>query len=76
MKRVSGSRKTASLSESLHQRLYAYALAASAAGVSVLVSAQSVEAKIVYTPTYINIPLNHTIPLGSPSRRDSGTVSN
>ena len=63
MKRVSGSGKTASLSESLHQRLNAYALAASAAGVSVLASAQSVEAEIVYTPTHINIPLNHTIPL-------------
>ena len=40
------------LSESLHHRLNAYALAASAAGVGVLALAQSAEAEIIYTPTH------------------------
>jgi hypothetical protein len=40
------------LSESLHQRLNAYTLAASAAGVGVLALAQPAEAKIIYTPTH------------------------
>lgn len=38
------------LSESLHQRLHAYALAASAAGVGVMALAQPAAAKIIYTP--------------------------
>lgn len=45
MKRV---RMTSTISESLHHRLNMYALAASAAGVGILTSAQSAEAKIVY----------------------------
>ncbi len=61
MKRVSGSRTTAS--ESFHQRLNAYALAASAAGVSVLALTQPAEAKIIYTQADKNITPNHTIPL-------------
>jgi len=44
------------VSESLHQRLNAYALAASAAGVGVLALAQPAEAKIVYTPVNKNVP--------------------
>jgi hypothetical protein len=40
------------LSESLHKRLNAYALAASAAGVGVLAMAQPAEARIVYTKTH------------------------
>jgi hypothetical protein len=40
------------LSESLHKRLSAYALAASAAGVGVLALAQPAEARIVYTPIH------------------------
>jgi hypothetical protein len=62
----------AQLSETLHHRLNMYALAASAAGVSVLALAQA-EAKIVYTPDsrslsaphwffrgdYLRIDLNH-----------------
>jgi hypothetical protein len=52
MKRCSGPRKTADLSESIHQQLNLYALAASAAGVAVLALAQPVEAKIVYTPAH------------------------
>jgi hypothetical protein len=48
MKRMS--KKPSNLPASLHQRLNSYALAASAAGVSVL--AQPIEARIVYTPTH------------------------
>lgn len=48
------------LSESLHKRLNAYALAASAAGVSVLVSAQPAEAKIIYTSAHVRIPPSHS----------------
>src|ERR1700722_12085827 len=45
-------RTIVNLSESLHQRINAYAIAAGAAGVGVLTLAQPVEAKIVYTPTH------------------------
>jgi hypothetical protein len=41
------------ISESLHQRLNSYALAASAAGVGMLVLAQPAEARIVYTKTHV-----------------------
>lgn len=41
-----------SLSDSFHQRLNMYAVAASAAGVGVLALTQPAEAKIVYTPTH------------------------
>jgi hypothetical protein len=70
------SRKPSILSEALHRRLDAYAVAASAAGVSVLalippleyavpagailacalVSSESAEAKIVYTPVKLHLP--------------------
>jgi hypothetical protein len=49
MKRSSRPRTTAKLSESLHQRLNLYAIAAGAAAVSVLASARPAVAKIVYT---------------------------
>ena len=45
-------RVPAQLSQSLNQRVHAYALAASAAGVGVLALAQPAEAKIVYTPAH------------------------
>jgi len=45
-------RKPANFSQSLHDRLNMYALAASAAGVGVVALAQSAEAKIVYTPAH------------------------
>jgi hypothetical protein len=45
-------RTPANLSESRHQQLNMYALAAGAAGVGVLALVQSVEAKIVYTPAH------------------------
>jgi hypothetical protein len=45
-------RKTARISDSLHRQLNVYALAASAAGVSLLTLAPPSEAKIVYTATH------------------------
>ena len=59
MKRSSRPRKIAKLSESFHQRLNAYALAASASGVAVLALAQSAEAKIIYTPVH-HVILRHS----------------
>jgi hypothetical protein len=46
MKRSSGPRKTANLSDSLHQHLNMYALAASAAEVNMLALARPAEAKL------------------------------
>jgi hypothetical protein len=46
------------LSESLHKRLNMYALAASAAGVSLLALPQA-EAKVIYTPANIKINPYH-----------------
>jgi hypothetical protein len=43
------------LSQSLNQRVHAYALAASAAGVGALALTQPAQAKIVYTPAHIVI---------------------
>ena len=60
MKASSLPRKTANLSESIHQQLNMYALAASAAGVGVLALTQPVEAKIVYTPAHHVINANQT----------------
>jgi hypothetical protein len=56
-------RTPSKLSESLHQRLNLYALAASAAGVGILGSAQPTEAKIVYTPTHVTIALHDSYKL-------------
>jgi hypothetical protein len=58
MRRSSGPRKTANLSESIHQQLNMYAIAAGAAGVGVLALGQPVEAKIVYTPADTQLPVN------------------
>ena len=64
MQRHSGPRKPASnLSESIHQQLNMYTLAASAAGVSLLALVPPSEAKIVYTPTHHVIGPNHTYQL-------------
>jgi hypothetical protein len=49
-------RKPASLSQSVHDRLNIYALAASAAGVSLLALAPPSEAEIIYTKAYHVIP--------------------
>ncbi len=59
MKRSSGPRKTANLSESVHQRLNMYAMSATAAGVGLLALMQAAQAKIVYTPADKPLPLNH-----------------
>jgi len=61
MKRFSGPRKTTNLSESTHQQLNMYAIAAGAAGVGVLALAQPVEAKIVYTAA--NTPISGLVSL-------------
>jgi hypothetical protein len=55
MKRPSRPRTTAELSDSTHQQLNMYAVAASAAGVGLLALAQPSEAKIVYTPANVHI---------------------
>jgi hypothetical protein len=56
MNRPSGPGKTASnLSEPIHQQFNIYALAAGAAGVSVLALVLASEARIVYTPANIGI---------------------
>jgi hypothetical protein len=60
MKRSSGPRKTANLSESIHHQLNVYALAASAAGVGALALALPAEAKIVYTPSDTVIGFSHS----------------
>lgn len=51
------------LSDSVHQRLNMYALAAGAAGVGMLALVLPAETEIVYTPAHKNIAPNHTIPL-------------
>ena len=56
-------RNTVGLSDSVHQQLNAYALAASAAGVSLLALTQPSAAKIVYTPTHQVIGTNRNYPL-------------
>jgi hypothetical protein len=56
-------RAPANLSETVHQRLNMYALAASAAGVEMLVLAHPAEAKIVYTPTHVVIGLHDSYKL-------------
>lgn len=55
MKRSSGPRKTANLSESVHQQLNMYTLAAGAAGVSLLCLTSPCDAKIIYTPAHVVI---------------------
>jgi hypothetical protein len=52
-------RTPSNLSDTVHQRLNSYAMAASAAAVGVLVLAQQSEGKIVYTPVHEVIPRGH-----------------
>jgi hypothetical protein len=67
MTRTPRPRKPSTLSRSTHQRLNSYALAASAAGVSVLALARASDAKVIYTETHqvtharvpLYIDLNH-----------------
>ena len=55
--------KTASLPNSLQRQLNLYALAASAAGVSMLALAQPASARIVYTPAHTKLSPNHVLSL-------------
>jgi hypothetical protein len=55
MKPSPRSRKQANLSDSVLHRLNMYAVAASAAGVGMVVSPQAAEGKIVYTPANVNL---------------------
>jgi hypothetical protein len=60
------------LSKSLHHQLNAYALAASAAGVSVLALAVPAGAKIIYTPTHTVIKLHHPYTLSFNGQKEFG----
>lgn len=51
------------LSSRLEKNLWAYAAAASAAGVGMLASPQTAQAKIVYTPVNANVKLGYTLDL-------------
>ena len=53
------SRTPSILSDSVHQHLNKYALAATAAGVGMLALAQPAEARIVYTPAHLKIVANN-----------------
>jgi|HubBroStandDraft_6_1064221.scaffolds.fasta_scaffold427893_1 hypothetical protein len=77
MKRSSGPRKTANLSESVQQQLTMYALAAGAAGVGALELAQPAEAKIIYTPAHrvIRIHEKYELDLNHDGKIDF-TISN
>jgi hypothetical protein len=56
MKKSSQSPRTpSSLSDTVHHQLNMYVLAAGAAGVGILASAQPVDAKVVYTPAHTKI---------------------
>jgi hypothetical protein len=64
MKNSVRTRRTPSkLSESIHDHLNMYALAASATGVATLAGAQPAAAEIVYTPAHTVILTNHKISL-------------
>jgi hypothetical protein len=63
MKRSAKSRRRVDLSAATRRRLNMYALAATAAGVSALATAQPADARIVYTPTNVKIGENHAYKL-------------
>jgi len=63
------------LSESLHQRVNAYALAASAAGVGVLALAQPAEARIVYTPAHVRIGFRENYMLSLDNQHTNFSIS-
>jgi hypothetical protein len=58
MKRYPRPRATVNLRESVHRQLNSYAVAAGAAGVSLIALMQSAEAKVVYTPAHVVISAN------------------
>jgi hypothetical protein len=51
------------LSSKLEKKLWAYAAAASAAGIGILATAPGAEAKVVYTPTNQKVPLFSSLPI-------------
>jgi len=57
------SRTPSQVSDSLHRQLNMYALAASAAGVGVLVNPPAAEGKIVYTPAHVQLQVNKPYPI-------------
>lgn len=59
MKRSPRPRKLTDLPDSITWQLNMYALAASAAGVSLLSVAKPVDAEIVYTPSHTKIPVDN-----------------
>jgi hypothetical protein len=67
-------RKTVDLSEAVHQQLNAYALAATAAGVSLL--AQPSEGKIIYTPAHEVIGRNSSYQLALDHKTGDFNISN
>jgi hypothetical protein len=62
---TSPSKIASNFSESMHHQLGMYAIAAGAAGVSVLALAQPVEAKIVYTPVNVQVGQQYDLDLNS-----------
>jgi len=64
------------LSESLHHRLNSYALAASAAGVSLAALAQPAEGRIIYTPTHRVIRPNELYTLSFSKGRTDFEIKN
>ncbi len=62
-RRTAHSRKAKPLPECLHRQLSVYAVAAGAAGVSVLSLARPAEAQIVYTPSHEIIGRDGTLPI-------------
>jgi hypothetical protein len=64
------SRTASSLSESLHQRLNAYAIATGAAGMGMLTLAQPGEAKVIYTPANRSIVNHSTLDLNHDHKAD------
>jgi hypothetical protein len=69
-------KRPSNLSESLHQRLNAYALAASAAGVGMLALARPAEGKIVYTKAHVKIPFwGYSLDLNHDGQNDFGILA-
>jgi hypothetical protein len=56
-------RLPSNLSESIHQRLNMYALAAGAAGAGILALVRPADARIIYTSAHVRMSPNHKIPL-------------
>ena len=68
-------RVPAQLSQSLNQRVHAYALAASAAGAGVLALAQPAEAKIVYSQRIARISISESYQLSLDNQHTNFSLS-